>query len=226
MSEFEIGEIDRRLACLIQAGVVSAVDHAARRCRVSVGDWTSLPIPWLSFAAGEVRSWRPPSVGEQALIVAPSGELATAFAIVGYYTQQHDAPESSPDKTVTVFPDGARESYDHASSEYVLDVPAGGRIVFRIGDTQLVMEAGSTTLTTPSFTGETPAATFTGATTVEKMLTFNGGMTGKGGDGGATMEIVGAATFSDEVTAGGIPLTKHSHMEQGDGAPVGPPIKQ
>lgn len=224
MTEYDIGEIDRRIACMLQVGVVSAVDHAARRCRVTVGDWTSLPIPWLSFAAGAVRSWRPPSQNEQAVVVAPSGDLATAFAIVGYYTEQHDAPDSSPDKTVMDFPDGARESYDHASSEYVFDVPAGGRIVFRIGDTQLVLEAAGTTLTTPTFTGDTPTATFTGDTTVEKRLTFNGGMTGKSGGGGATMEIEGKARFTEDVIAGDISLTGHSHMEQGDGAPVGPPI--
>jgi hypothetical protein len=63
-----------------------------------------------------------------------------------------------------------------------------------------------------------------GTLTVAKLLTFNGGMTGKGGAGGGkAMTVQGGASFSDDVDAGGISLTGHTHKEQGDGNDVGPP---
>ncbi|WP_186083671.1 phage baseplate assembly protein V [Burkholderia gladioli] len=67
----------------------------------------------------------------------------------------------------------------------------------------------------------------TGTLTVDKLLTFNGGMTGKGGEGGGAamsvvgdMEVTGGAKFTDEVTAGDIGLVSHHHDAQGANAPT------
>lgn len=63
-----------------------------------------------------------------------------------------------------------------------------------------------------------------GTCTVEKLLTFNGGMNGRAGaSGGPAMVVSGGAAFSDDVVAGGISQTGHTHTEQGDGANVSPP---
>lgn len=65
----------------------------------------------------------------------------------------------------------------------------------------------------------------TGNTTTEKMLTFNGGMQGKLGEGGGVaMEIAGGAEYTKDVVAGGVSLMRHKHREQGDGEVVSEPI--
>ncbi|TKC83836.1 phage baseplate assembly protein V [Trinickia terrae] len=225
MIDYELGEIDRRMACLTQSAVVEAITYDPPRVKVRVGDWVSDWFKWQAGAAGKVRVWRPPSIDEEVAVWAPSGDLASAFVAPGYYTDQHGgAGRSSPDETATDYPDGASEVYDHERHEYRVDVPAGGRILFRIGDTELELRADGVTLRTQQLLGDIPDSTFTGNTTTEKRLTFNGGMQGKGGDGGPAVQVEGGARYTDDIEIGGKSFIKHSHMEQGDGAPVSPPL--
>ncbi|AIV78950.1 phage baseplate assembly V family protein [Burkholderia pseudomallei] len=226
MLEYEIGEIDRRLACLVQQGTVDAVSYDPPRCRVRVGDWVSDWLPWFTVAACAVRFWRPPSEGEQASVLSASGELSSAYAVPGYYAEQHGgAARRSPNETAFDFPDGASQVYDHASHEYRVDVPAGGRIVFRIGETELELRADGVTLRTEKLLGDIPDSTFTGNTTTEQRLTFNGGMQGKAGSSvGLAVVVSGGAAFSDDIVASGTSVSQHRHMEQGDGAPTSQPL--
>ena len=222
---YEAGEADRRLACIVQAGVIAQVDHAAARCTVAVADWTSDWLPWWTRAAGAVREWRPPSPGEQALLVSPSGCLEGGFVLAGFYTDQHGgANGQSSDLTATDYPDGAREHYDHAAHEYRLAVPEGGQIVLQVGDTSLTLRADGAVLKAPQLRADVPASTFTGNALVEKALAFMGGLSGQGAAGGTAVAIQGGIQATDDVVAGDVSLRGHSHMEQGDGTPVGKPF--
>ncbi|MCO8577563.1 phage baseplate assembly protein V [Burkholderia multivorans] len=226
MSDYALGEIDRRMACMVQHGTVEDVSYQPPLCRVRIGDWVSDWMPWKTAAAGVVRFWRPPSVGEQASMFAPSGELAGAYAAPGYYSDQHGgSARSSPSETAWDYPDGASEVYDHEKHEYRVDVPAGGRIVFRIGGTVLELRADGATLRTQQFLGDIPDSTFTGNTTTEKLLTFNGGMQGKGGgEGGPTVRVEGGASYTGDVEIAGKSFLSHRHKEQGDGELVSTPV--
>ncbi|MBR8056771.1 phage baseplate assembly protein V [Burkholderia dolosa] len=226
MSDYELGEIDRRMACMVQHGTVEEVSYQPPLCRVRIGDWVSDWMPWKTAAAGIVRFWCPPSVGEQASMFAPSGELAGAYAAPGYYSDQHGgSARSSPSETAWDYPDGASEVYDHEKHEYRVDVPAGGRIVFRIGATELELRADGVTLRTKQLLGDVPDSTFTGNTTTEKLLTFNGGMQGKAGeDGGVAVKVAGGAEFTNDVVAAGKSVSKHRHRELGDGELVSAPL--
>lgn len=107
----------------------------------------------------------------------------------------------------------------------MLSVPAGGRIVFRIGGTEFELKADGATLRSAKLLADVPDSTFTGNTTTEQLLMFNGGMQGKPGDGGGVaMKVVGGAEFTDDVVAAGKSVSKHSHWEQGDGERVSLPI--
>ncbi|WP_284890551.1 phage baseplate assembly protein V [Burkholderia sp. lyk4-R2A-23] len=226
MSDFELGEMDRRMACLTQSAVVEAVTYDPPRVKVRIGDWVSDWLKWQAGAAGKVRQWRPPSVDEEVALWAPSGDLAGAFVAPGYYTEQHGGSgRSSPDETATDYPDGAFEQYNHASHEYVLSVPTGGRIVFRIGATEFELRADGAMLRSEKLLADVPDSTFTGNTTTERLLTFNGGMQGKSGeDGSVAVRVAGGAEFTDDVVAAGKSVSGHSHREQGDGELVSKPI--
>lgn len=111
--DYALSELDRRLALLLQPGVIEQVDHGAARCRVRVGSWVSAALPWLSLGAGEVRHWRPPSVGEQALLLSPSGDPGCGFVLPGFYTTQHGrAGDERPKAVVWRMPDGCVLEYD------------------------------------------------------------------------------------------------------------------
>lgn len=79
MSGYALGEHDRMLSNMLIAGTIESVDHGAATCRVRSGDWVSGPVPWASLGAGQVRNWRPPSVGEQAMLMSP-GALPCALS--------------------------------------------------------------------------------------------------------------------------------------------------
>lgn len=111
----DITEILRRLANVIRFGVVDSVQLDPPRVCIATGGLVTTEIPWLSLRAGSARTWWAPSVGEQVIILAANGELTTAVAVLGLYGDAAPAPSASPEANVTVYPDGARMSYDPAS---------------------------------------------------------------------------------------------------------------
>ena len=106
-------EINRRLDNLIRFGTIAEVDYAAAKARVKSGQILTAFLPFLTLRAGASKTWSPPTVGEQCIILAASGELTTACVLVGLYTQ--NAPSHSPDVHVFEFEDGARIEYNHAT---------------------------------------------------------------------------------------------------------------
>ncbi|TDL95680.1 phage baseplate assembly protein V [Stutzerimonas stutzeri ATCC 17588 = LMG 11199] len=139
-----ITDLLRRLENLIRLGTIAAVDHAAARCTVSTGGLSVPNLPWLALRAGSSSDWDPPTVGEQCILVAPSGEPALGVALVGLYSQQRPAPSNSATVRRRKYPDGAVIDYDHASHTLSATLPAGGKVqltapggVFILGDVDI-----------------------------------------------------------------------------------------
>lgn len=129
----DLGEALRRLANIVRPGTVAEVDLDAARARVQFGeDPDGDPVltgwlPWITAAAGEDRAWRPPSVGEQVLLLAPYGELAAGWILPGAYRDSAAAPESSGAKHAMLYRDGALVAYDAAAHTLSAVLPAGGK---------------------------------------------------------------------------------------------------
>ena len=83
-------------------------------------------LSWLTIRAGDDRTWWAPSVGEQVLILSPSGELAAGVVLPALYRKAHPAPESDPGKHTRLYRDGARIEYDAAAHKLKAVLPAGG----------------------------------------------------------------------------------------------------
>ncbi|WP_312382028.1 phage baseplate assembly protein V [Stutzerimonas balearica] len=122
-----ITDLLRRLENLIRLGTIAAVDHQAARCTVSTGGLSVPNLPWLALRAGDSSDWDPPTVGEQCILVAPSGEPALGVALVGLYSQQRPAPSNSATVRRRKYPDGAVIDYDHATHTLSATLPAGGK---------------------------------------------------------------------------------------------------
>lgn len=105
----------RRLDNLVRLGTIAAVDHDAARCRVQTGGNLTGWLPWLAQRAGTTRTWCPPTVGEQVIILSPSGEPAGGIVLTGLYSEQLAAPSTDIAEHIVEYPDGARIAYDHAS---------------------------------------------------------------------------------------------------------------
>jgi len=122
-----ITDLLRRLENLIRLGTIAAVDHQAARCTVSSGGLSIPNLPWLALRAGASSDWDPPTVGEQCILLSPSGEPAQGIALVGLYSQQRPAPSNSANLRRRKYPDGAVIDYDHATHQLTATLPAGGK---------------------------------------------------------------------------------------------------
>ena len=97
MSRFDSADQDRRLDGLIRVGVVE--ETTGDTVRVRIGEILTQPIPVKMGAAGRMRVWAPPSVGEQVVVAAPGGEPDAAVALPGLYSSAAPAPSDSLDET-------------------------------------------------------------------------------------------------------------------------------
>lgn len=205
-----IGEIQRLLHNMIRVGTIQAVDHGdpgkPALVRVSLGELVTDWRPYHEARAGGTTTWNPPTVGEQATVLSPSGDLGAAVVIVGLNSTGKPAPSNDPSKTVTKYPDGAVIEYDHAAHALLATLPSGG--------TAKMVAPGSVTI-------DSPQVTMTGNCLVKKSLVFQGGMRGSGIAEGASSvaEIDGTLRTTQDVIANGISLTGHDHgnVQNGDG---------
>jgi phage baseplate assembly protein V len=122
----QTADMQRRLANVVRVGVVASVDLPNARCRVTIGDLQTAPLPFITCKAGEDRTWHPPEVGEQVIVLAPSGELTAGFVLGGVYTTSHPAPSTSPEVAKMLFKDGSSATYDRALHTLTLDLPTSG----------------------------------------------------------------------------------------------------
>lgn len=150
---YQAAEADRRLAALIQVGTVAEVDYGdpaaspprPSRCRVQVGEWVSALLPWQTLSAGSVRHWNPPKVGEQAMIIAPSGEVAGGFVMPGFYSTQHSgAPRNEAAVIAWHMPDGCIIAYNHETS--ALSVTGTNSVTINNADSVSITNGGDVTI--------------------------------------------------------------------------------
>ena len=126
--EFRLVELARRLANVVRPGVVAEADYPKGLVRVKFAEEEEALTAWLPFAAaraGGDASWWAPEVGEQVLLLAPSGELAQAVVLGSLYSDAHPAPSSGPDKHLVRYSDGAEIEYDRENHVLRAVLPAG-----------------------------------------------------------------------------------------------------
>jgi phage baseplate assembly protein V len=176
-------DIPRQLANLIRFGTVQTV--AGKRVQVQVGGLLTRPIPWLSTRAGKTKTWSPPDIGEQVMVLSPNGDLGAAVAIGGIFCDAYDIPRDANANTVVMaFGDGAVLLYDQAAHLLKATLPADGRVV--------VTAAGGLT-----FTGD---VTIDGALSVSHAATFQ-----------QSIHAAQDITSDTDVKAGSVSLTNHAH---------------
>ncbi|WP_338799583.1 phage baseplate assembly protein V [Pseudomonas monteilii] len=123
---YAAAQMDRMLAGLLIPCYVVAVDLVDAKVRVTDGgDWTSAWVRWHSLASGKARHWRAPSIGEQGMLVSPSGEPAQGTFVPGLYGKAGDRPDNRDHVEVWRFDDGGSIVYDWAANSYTIKLPTG-----------------------------------------------------------------------------------------------------
>lgn len=72
------------------------VDYVKARCRVETGGLQTDWLPWFTRRAGTTNEWDPVSVGEQCLVLSPSGDPAAGFVLVGLYSDSNPHESNDP----------------------------------------------------------------------------------------------------------------------------------
>lgn len=121
----KISDIERRLHNIVRVGEIHEADYAAARVRVKMGDIVTNWIPWMTQRAGNDRTWHAPEVGEQVVVVSPSGDLAIGFAIPSIFQNDFPGPENVPTKATTIYDDGATFQYDREAHKWTINIPSG-----------------------------------------------------------------------------------------------------
>ncbi|EWH00542.1 phage baseplate assembly protein V [Halomonas sp. BC04] len=114
-------ELLRLIHNLIRLGTIAEVDHAAARVRVKAGGLLTGWLPWIESRAGTSRTWNPPTVGEQVVVISPGGDLSAGFVMLALYQQAHPAPSSNPNVIGRWLPDGTHIEYDHEANRLLID---------------------------------------------------------------------------------------------------------
>ncbi|MFF7861449.1 phage baseplate assembly protein V [Pseudomonas monteilii] len=123
---YAAAQMDRMLAGIVIPCYVVAVDLVDAKVRVTDGgDWTSAWVRWHAIAAGKARHWRAPSIGEQGVLVSPSGEPAQGTFVPGLYGNAGDRPDNRDHVEVWRFDDGGSLVYDWAANSYTIKLPTG-----------------------------------------------------------------------------------------------------
>jgi len=168
-ARMDIATLSRMVENLLRVGTVEELDLPAKCCRVRSGNLLTNWLPWVTHRAGNTRTWDPPTVGEQVLVLSPSGELGAGVVLTGLFSTAHAATSSSA-------------SYNHATGA----LEASG--------IQTAMVQAATLVTI-----DCPATHVTGALTVDGLLTYHGGMAGSGGGAAAAVidgdVVIGGISF-------------------------------
>lgn len=135
-------EDQRRLHNIATIGTVTHIDADRALMRLAVGDnvtdWINIP----AIAAGNISAWRCPSVGEQYLLVSPSGDLANAIPVTSLYSDHHPSPSTNPDEIRIRYNDTDFCSIDIANSQLTMHISqitnqASNSVVFDTPNTVL-----------------------------------------------------------------------------------------
>lgn len=93
-------ELTRKMDNLNSIGTVIAVDASTGKIRMQIGDnqtdWIYAP----TLAAGAVKVWRLPSIGEQFAVLAQGGELCNAVPVISLFSEENPPPSQNPDEVV------------------------------------------------------------------------------------------------------------------------------
>jgi len=157
---FDFAELERRLANVIRIGTVIAADYSGAKVIVRCDDIRTDWLPWITHRAGNDRDWWAPDIGEQVLVLAPSGQMDAAVVLPALYSDASPEPAASADIHTIRYGNGDTVTHDRAAGSW--HVQCAGPVT--------VVAGGAVTVQAPSVTLDTPQTTCTGHLTVQAGL--------------------------------------------------------
>lgn len=146
-------ELARLLANVLRVGTVAQVRARPAACRVQMGELLTDWLPWLSTRAGgqRGRTWWPPRVGEQCLVLSPGGELAQGRVLFGLFSDGFGPGSNNLQACRVDF--APKDFFEHDGQgnatvkvNQTLTLDAGKSIILKIGSTRITATEQTITL--------------------------------------------------------------------------------
>lgn len=206
-------DLFRRFENLIRLGKIKTVKPTKNYLTVTVdcGEITTAPIRYLNLRAGNDKTFDPPSIGEEVVVLSPCGVLEIGIVLGGLNNSDNPILSQDLNKNIRLFSDGCMISYDTNTHALEVILPSNGTAVLTANGGVTVNTDGGVTVNANS-----GGATINGDTTINGNVQVNGStaMTGNNTVGGSQL-VQGSShstgNFSTEadVTAGAISLKSH-----------------
>lgn len=139
----DLATLARLLENLIRFGTIAEVQMDPPRVKVKTGKLPTAWLPWLALRAGEDCEWDPPTVGEQVILLSPSGQLANGVAITGVFSDLIPANGDRAALHRRTYRDGAVIEYDSAAHKLTATIP-GTADITTTGDISITSQANIT----------------------------------------------------------------------------------
>lgn len=139
--QFEITELNRRVANLLRIGTVDSVDLTSviPTCRVKIGQILTGWLPMLTFRASQDRTWWVYEVGEQVCVFSTCGDLSQGVVLGSINQNNHPAPANQNHVHRTVYADGAIIEYDRNAHHLKAQLPSGATtLLFSDGGVSII----------------------------------------------------------------------------------------
>ncbi|AZP73578.1 phage baseplate assembly protein V [Pseudomonas poae] len=108
----DFAALSRMLENFIRFDLIAAVQMEPPRVQVKTGALDTAWLPWLALRAGADQEWDPPTVGEQVILLSPSGQLANGIVVTGLFSDHIPANGDRPGLRRRTYADGAVIEYD------------------------------------------------------------------------------------------------------------------
>ena len=122
---YEIKQMKSQLENMLRLGNVVKVHAAEGLVDVAYDDLIIERVPLFMRRAGDDREYWMPSIGEQGMLLSPSGDLNNATFHVGINSEKIPVPRDDAKWTSREWKDGATETYDKEAHEYILKLNEG-----------------------------------------------------------------------------------------------------
>lgn len=122
-----LADLARLIENIVRFGTVAEVQMQPPRVKVSSGNITTTWLPWLNLRAGADREWDPPTIGEQVVLLSPSGNLTQGVALTGLFSDLITANGDREGLHRRTYRDGAVIEYDSIAHRLSAILPDGGQ---------------------------------------------------------------------------------------------------
>ncbi|MFG9064117.1 phage baseplate assembly protein V [Pseudomonas aeruginosa] len=124
-----IADLARLLENIVRFGTVEAVQMQPPRVQVKSGNITTAWRPWLNLRAGADREWDPPTIGEQVVLLSPSGNLAQGVVLTGLFSDLIPANGERDGLHRRTYRDGAVIEYDSIAKHLRATLPGTAEVI-------------------------------------------------------------------------------------------------